>query len=210
MSGHVPEPLRVDGMLVTPAPVIPDDAFDLTDYKPTHEPSIGFRRYGRGRETASEHPVMASGEASELPWAERLRRQLAKGHPADIERELRCERAHRLLWLVRSQWGLVPVTHTSDEWEEDGSTALTPLPIGGEPVRRLSEPVPPRRLLDRFHGEDIEPGRPRTLREWPEGQPLPTASCPCHAEVVLTAAEARKLRDTPRRTVLYRRSGPTL
>ncbi len=106
--------------------------------------------------------------------------------------QVRCDGRdrHPLLWLVKSPWGLVPITRTSDEPEDDDDGgALTWIPTGGEPVTRQAAPPRAHRFTSHFHGEDLKPGRPQTLGEWPEERPLPPASCPCYAEVVLTLAE---------------------
>ncbi len=113
--------------------------------------------------------------------------------------------------LVPSPWGLVPISRTSDEPDDvDHEGELTWLPIGGEPVTRQTTPRRARRFTNHFHGEDLEPGRPLTLGEWPEDRPLPPASCPCYAEVVLTVADVRAWLASARRSVTYRRSGRSL
>ncbi len=194
----------VDGMVVTAAAELPADVYDPSDYRPIHEPITVYRRFGRKKPA----PAAEADAQQDVSWAETVRRQLATDrHPAGIVRDYRCERRHRLLWLVRSPWGLVPITHTSEEWQDDQPALVTPSPIGGQPIRRLSEPRKSFRFTSHFHGEDLEPGRPCTLLEWPEDRPLPPASCPCYGEVVLSASDARKMLSSARRSVTYRRSG---
>ncbi len=210
------EALTVHEMPVTEAAELPPAAYDLSDYKPVHEPVSLYRRFGRG----AAAPPVAGDEVRPTPdeedftFAEGLRRQLANhGHPPDVVLQVRCagRDRHPLLWLVKSPWGLVPITRTSDEPEDDDDgIALTSLPTGGEPVTREAGPPRARRFTSHFHGEDLNPGRPRTLREWPEDRPLPPASCPCHAEVVLTLTEVKRWLSSARRSVTYRRSAPTI
>ena len=213
MAGeHSTEPWTVDGMPVTEASVIPAGAFDLTDYKPVRQPVTQYRRFGRGRPPSSAAGNRESGVA-DVPWAEALRRELKnKGRPASAVLDVRCDGRdrHRLLWLVKSPWGLVPITHTADESDDvdDGPVLSWLRPTGGEPVRRLTTSPEPGRFTSRFHGVDLEPGRPLTLSEWPRGQPLPPASCPCYGEVVFLAEEARERLASGNKT--YRRSGPTV
>ncbi len=210
------EALTVDGSSATEAAELPPAAYDLTDYKPVHEPVALYRRFGHGVPA----PPVAGDEVRPTPveknftFYEGLRRQLAnQGRPANVVLQVRCDGRdrHPLLWLVKSAWGLVPITRTSDEPEgDDDAGALTWLPTGGEPVTRQANPRPLHRFASHFHGEDLEPGRPQTLGEWPEDRALPPASCPCYAEVVLTLTEVRKWLSSARRSVTYRRSVPTI
>ncbi len=121
---------------------------------------------------------------------------------------MRCERRHPLLWLVPSRWGLVPVTRTSDEPLADAQAEVevTELPVlGGRVVRKTAGPQPGR-FTQRFHTEYFEPGRPRTLQEWQDDRPLPIASCPCYAEVVLSVLDVKTWLSSGLRSVTYRRS----
>ena len=104
----------------------------------------------------------------------------------------------------------MPITHTADESADvdDGPVLSWLRPTGGEPVRRLTTSPEPQRFTSRFHGVDVEPGRPMTLAEWPEELPLPPAACPCYAEVVFTVGDVRQRLARGNKT--YRRSGPTV
>ncbi len=207
-----PEPLIVDGMPVTASAELPPEAYDLTDYKPIREPVTKYRRFGRGRQQAVDGEAQHAVDQRAPSWAEDLRRQLMKpGHPKKSVLDVRCDGRdrHRLLWLVESPWGLVPITHTADEPEDaDPEPALTWSPLGGNPILRKSTRPKSGRFTSHFHGLDLEPGRPLTLGEWPVDQPFPLASCPCYAEAEFTLDDVRKRLASRNET--YRRSGPTV
>jgi hypothetical protein len=138
-----------------------------------------------------------------VPFLEALRRQLSnKRRPAEFVLQVRCEKAHPLLWVVPSPWGLVPVTRTSEEPEDSDVDQGWSVP---GVVQKTAGPEPGRFTHD-FHVELLEPDRPRTLQDWPDDRPLPPASCPCHAEVVLAVPQLREWLSSARRTVTYRRS----
>ncbi len=210
------EPFMVDGMLVTAASELPPEAGDVANYTPAREPVTLYGRFGRGR------PILVDDQGEELDekagasWREDLRRQVFNvGHPKKSVLDIRCggRDRHRLLWLVPSTWGLVPISHTADEPDDaDVGPLLTWTPFGGNAVIRKPEPVPEPepapRFTSHFHGEDVETGRPLTLGEWPADRPLPPASCPCYAEVPFTADDVR--RRLARRNETYRGSSPTV
>ncbi len=100
-----------------------------------------------------------------------------------------------------------PVTRTSDEPVENAQAAaeVTQLPVLGGRIVRKTAGQQSRRFAQRFHIENREPGRPRTLQDW-EDRPLPTASCPCYAEVVLSVPEVKAWLSSGLRSVTYRRS----
>ncbi len=142
-----------------------------------------------------------------MPFSEVLRRELANDRrPARVVLQVRCERRHPLLWLVPSRWGLVPVTRTSDEPAENPQAEVTELPVLGGRVVRKTAGSQPGRFTQRFHTENSEPGRPRTLQEWQDDRPLPAASCPCYAEVVLSVLDVKTWLSSGLRSVTYRRS----
>lgn len=205
------EPLMVDGVAVTAAAELPE--YDLTDYKPTREPVTLFRGYRRiGLERTQEPPPAVSQEA--LCWAETLRIHLStERRPGPRARpllEARCAERHPLLRVLTSPWGLVPLTRTSDEFVgEEPDPAVTGTPLNASmAVRRRPVTRKTRRFVHRFHAEELEPGLPRTLKDWPDERPLPPASCPCHAEVVFWPADVRKWLASASRVVVYRPSAP--
>jgi len=200
----------VDGMEMTAASVIPDDAFDLTSYKPTHEPVTLYSRHRRIGPAQGEHET-DSDERDRHIWAETLRRQLStKRRPGSGARpalEVRCEQRHPLLRLVMSPWGLVPLTCSSEEWQRE-ELLETPHPgplNAGTAVQRRARVEKKHRFVNRVHGEHSKAGRPRTLSEWPEDRPFPPASCPCHAEVPFAAADVKKWLRSARRALVYPR-----
>ncbi|MGI8722600.1 MAG: hypothetical protein ACR2JG_10260 [Geodermatophilaceae bacterium] len=98
--------------------------------------------------------------------AEQLRRDLAnKGRPEKFLKVLRCDKGHPLVWLIRTERGIVPV------------------------ASRVGK--------DKFGMRSID-GELMTLDEWPAGELLPTASCPCHQKVRISLHEARSWFDAAR------------
>ena len=98
--------------------------------------------------------------------AEKLRHDLAnKSRPETFLKVLRCDEGHPLVWLIRTERGIVPV------------------------ASRVGK--------DSFGTRGID-GELMTLDEWPAGELLPTASCPCHQEVQTSLHEARRWLEVPR------------
>lgn len=180
---------------------------ELLDYQPSRPAITLFRRFGRPVVT---QPTCRSAETmSPLTWSERQRRHLSKHRrPADVLLQVRCPGPrHKLLYVVQSPWGPVPLTHTSDE-PDDGRDDVNPLLIRLGFDRPVVEKPPTRRVgrfLERFHGEVLEPGRPRTLVEWGNRR-LPPMSCPCFGEVAISVADVRQWMRRGARDVTYRPS----
>jgi hypothetical protein len=67
-----------------------------------------------------------------------------------------------------------------------------------------------RRFVHHFHGEDIEPGRPRTLRDWEAARPLPAASCACYGDVTFRLGQVRGWLNAGKRNVTYAPTRPIM
>jgi len=108
-------------------------------------------------------------------FAEALRRQMGSTsrRPEQVENRLVCSRGHTLMWLVRTQWGLVPV------------------------VNRIG----PGRCEFRTSGGMQSP--PMTLEQWPAGEHLPFAACACHGQVEISVHDARSWLESPRDKHVY-------
>jgi len=179
----------------------------LVHYKPLKPPLTLYRR------AEGLAPTSATAEAPQAPnggaWRGDLLVELSSGkRPAGAVFGVRCAQRHPLLWLVRSEWGLVPVTRVSQEPadEVEGHVSWSPWPVA-VPVERISVKPAPNRFEQRFRVESLPSGEPRTLASWEPARPLPAAGCPCHAEVVLTVEQLRPFMKTARRSATYRADG---
>ncbi len=108
-------------------------------------------------------------------FAEALRRQMGSRsrRPEQVEKRLVCSRGHTLMWLVRTQWGLVPVASRVGPGRCDFRTS------GGMQ------------------------SSPMTLEQWPAGEHLPFAACACHDRVEISVHEARTWLESPRDKHVY-------
>ncbi len=107
-------------------------------------------------------------------FAEALRRQMGgSGSPEQVEKRLVCSKGHTLMWLVRTQWGRVPVANRI------GRGHCEFRPSGG-----MQSP-------------------PMTLEQWPAGEHLPFAACACHDQVEISVHEARSWLESPRDKYVY-------
>lgn len=182
---------------------------ELLHYRPVRPALTVYRRYGRpGSEALAPERVEHKGlEGSpSILWAEQVRRDCSNhGHPFGTRLEARCDQRHPLLWLVRSRWGLVPITSTRGELDASAVADVGPSQDGVRTQRTTAPVLRPGRLLQRFHTEDVEPGRPRTIDVWEQARPMPPASCLCYAEAPMTVAQVRGWLRIGERKVTYRR-----
>lgn len=133
------------------------------------ETTVG-RRQGSAAARAPAVPDPAA-----LKFYDGLRKAEFNGQPfGGTRHRLLCRKTHTLMWLLRTDWGVVPVSR------RQGRGTLT------------------------WRSQPGAQTLPMTLDLWPAGEHLPLAGCACHETVEVSVHDARSWLESRRDTTIYR------